>query len=205
MNQKEQKRRTKKFENRVYAFIAGALLISFLIAVGSMLFVIFRTAAEEEKKKANQEQKPYEVQHAYLPVTLEGLGFTGVGEESTESVEASGSRAAMIYQYSDIFYQKDGSYNDYCLYGVYVCDNESWAEQYMKKQEDTQALSKEECGVWNADSGTLVTQGEEKGRLYLRYGDHLLYWQSGYELSEEQIHLFLDTLKAYMENRPELA
>lgn len=204
MEKKEKKRRVKKFENRVYAFIAAAFVIGFLVAFGSMISVVLDMTAEQEEKESREEQKPYEVQHAKLPVTLKNLGFEGTGEESTVSTEASGSKAATIYQYSDIFYQEDGSYTNYCQYGVYVCDNGIWADQFLEKKEAAEKLSEEQCGVWRADSGMRITDGDEKGRLYLRYGDHLLYWQSGYELSQEQVDRFLTELKMYLEQRPEL-
>ena len=185
-----------RLDKRFYTILTALILIGFVIALVIMfsriLFIADNTEIDSDQ--------PYEAQHAKIPVTLKELGFSVEGEESTASVENSGSASAIIYQYENLYYLEDGSYDDYCQYGAYVCNNGIWADNFLNQKEDLAEVSPEMCDLWGADSGYQVGSGEEAGRLYFQYGDNLLYWQSNETLNDDQTAMFLDRMKTYLEN-----
>ena len=185
-----------RLDKLFYAILTALLLIGFFIAVVVMFSRILFIADNTEMDSG----QPYEVQHAEIPVTLQELGFPVEGEESTSSVENSGSASAIIYQYENLYYLEDGSYEDYCRYGVYVCDNGVWADNFLSQKEDLTEVSPEIRDLWSADSGYQAGSGEEAGRLYFQYGDNLLYWQSNETLNDEQTATFLERMKTYFDN-----
>lgn len=185
-----------RLDKRFYAILTALLLIGFFIAVVVMFSRILFIADSTEMDSG----QPYEAQHAEIPVTLKELGFSVEGEESTSSVENSGSSSAIIYQYENLYYLEDGNYEDYCRYGAYVCDNGVWADNFLNQKEDLTEVSAEICDLWGADSGWQADSGEEAGRFYFQYGDDLLYWQSNETLSAEQTATFLEQMKTYFDN-----
>lgn len=81
-----------RLDKRFYTILTALILIGFVIALVIMfsriLFIADNTEIDSDQ--------PYEAQHAEIPVTLKELGFSVEGEESTASVENSGSASAII-------------------------------------------------------------------------------------------------------------